>query len=94
MIDDNNMFGYHGVLDKKTHYVPAIGMFDHFWLIRPMTRKKLLEGWIFTLQTILDNEDFEPEEVVGNVLMFSNENVKEEKETDNVVQFPNIPRSL
>lgn len=94
MIDENNMFGYHGVLDRKTHYVPAIGMFDHFWALRTSTRNKILEGWINTLQTILDNEEFEPEEIVGNVLMFSNEDVKEEKESDNVVQFPSITRSL
>jgi hypothetical protein len=94
VIDENNMFGYQGVLDRKTHYVPAIGMFDHFWALRTPTRNKILEGWITTLQTILENEEFEPDEIVGNVLMFSNEDVKEEKETDNVVQFPSITRSL
>lgn len=94
MIDDSNMFGYQGILDRKTHYVPAIGIFDHFWALRQSTRDKVLEGWIVTLQTILENKDFEPEEICGNVLMFTNESVVEEKESDNVVQFPSITRSL
>lgn len=94
MIDDSNMFGYQGILDRKTHYVPAVGIFDHFWALRQSTRDKILEGWIVTLQTILDNKEFEPEEICGNVLMFTNESVVEEKESDNIVPFPQITKSL
>lgn len=94
MIDDDNMFGYHGIIDRKTHYVPAIGMFDYFWALRTTTRKKILEGWIITLQTILENEEFEPDSINGVVIMFSNEDIIEEKESDNVIPFPSITKSL
>ena len=94
MIEDDNMFGYHGIIDRKTHYVPAIGMFDYFWSLRSPTRKKIIEGWIASLEVILENEEFAPETLNGTILMFSNEDIIEEKESDNIIPFPSITKSL
>ena len=91
---EENTFSYLGLLDKKTHYVPCVGVIDFFWSLRPDTRKKVLKGWIDTLQKIYDTEDFEPEIIAGNMLLFPNEDIVEEKESTNVVQFPSISRNL
>ena len=94
MINEDNMFGYHGILDRKTHFVPAVAMIDYFWALRISTRKKILEGWIASLEAILENEEFEPEVIDGSVIMFSNEDIREEKESNNIIPFPDITKSL
>lgn len=91
---EENIFGYVGMLDKKTHYIPAMGVFDFFWTLRPATREKILQGWIASLQALAEKKDFEPESIAGALLVFPHEEIVEHKESDNIVQFPAIPRSL
>jgi hypothetical protein len=93
-LTEENIFGYVGMLDRKTHYVPAMGVFDFFWTLRPLTRKRILEGWVASLNSLIEKEDFEPETIGGALLVFPHEDIVEHKESDNVVQFPTIPRSL
>lgn len=91
---DENIFGYAGLLDKKTHYIPAIGIIDYFWTLRPYSREVVLKGWISSLQKVLENTEFEPNEIQGAMLVFPNEEIVEYKESDNVVQFPNLPKNI
>lgn len=91
---EENIFCYSGLLDKKTHYIPAVGVIDYFWTLRPYTRQRILQGWITALQKIAENEDFEPEQISGAMLVFPHEEIVDYKEPDNIVQFPTISRNL
>jgi hypothetical protein len=94
MIEDENVFLVGGFLDTEVDFRGAIGVYDYFWVLDPVTRTRLIDSWLKTI-THLREEHIElttalqPDDEYGSMAIFSDENaIQVRSPKDNVVQFP------